>query len=336
MTMSPIKRTALVAALAMMPLLATAQSKLRAADSLPAGHFFAEQGLKFWVAEARRLGATDLEIEHFPAEQLGKAKDMFQLAMTGVADIAYVVPSYVSDKMPLMTVSELPGLASSSCHGTTAFMKMVRGGLLEQRELKPAGAVILFGSILDPYQVYTAKKIDSLAGINGLKFRTAGGTQGATMKALGGVSVSMTAPETYESLSRGTVDGIVFPYASLLAYDLGGLLKAGTRDVSFGTTLLTYVMSEKKFKSMPAAVQQAMLKAGDAAAQNVCKFLDASVAANMKKIEAKGVTYFKLNDKDAKTLADVSTTVQKEWAEQLDRRGKAGTDVLKAYTDALR
>ena len=40
---------------------------------------------------------------------------MLQLATTGVADITYVVPSYVSDKMPLMTVSELPGMAATSC-----------------------------------------------------------------------------------------------------------------------------------------------------------------------------------------------------------------------------
>ena len=107
-------KTALLAVAVAAPLACAAQTTtLRAADSLPVGHFFAEKGLKFWASEVRKQTNNAIDLQYFPAEQLGKAKDMLQLATTGVADIAYVVPSYVSDKMPLMTVSELPGLAQS-------------------------------------------------------------------------------------------------------------------------------------------------------------------------------------------------------------------------------
>ena len=47
-----------------------------------------------------------------------------------------------------------------------------------------------------------------------------------------------------DSLARGTIDGVVFPTTSLIAYDLPGRLKAGTQDVSFGTVVLTYAMSQ--------------------------------------------------------------------------------------------
>ena len=330
-----LARFAAAAAIAALPLLASAQTSLRVADSLPVGHFFAEQGLKFWIAEVRRQTNNAVEVQHFPAEQLGKAKDMFQLAMTGVADIAYVVPSYVSDKMPLMTVSELPGLASTSCQGTQAFMKLVRGGVLDQKELAPNGFVILFGAILEPYQVYATRKIDSLESINGMKLRTAGAAQGATIKALGGVPVNMAAPDTYESLSRGTIDGVVFPTASLLAYDLPSRLKGATQDVSFGTVLISYGISQKKFQSLPENVRKAMLSAGDAAANNVCKFLDDGMASNRAKIAAAGVSFTKLNEADTKKLAGIASTVQKDWAAALDKRGKPGTEVLEAYIGAL-
>lgn len=329
-------RFAAAAAIAALPLVAGAQTTLRVADSLPVGHFFAEHGMKFWISEVRRLTNNAVEVQHFPAEQLGKAKDMFQLAMTGVADVAYVVPSYVSDKMPLMTVSELPGLASTSCQGTEAFMKLVRGGVLDQKELAPNGFVILFGTILEPYQVYATKKIDSLESIKGLKLRTAGAAQGATIKALGGVPVNMAAPDTYESLSRGTIDGVVFPTASLLAYDLPSRLKGATQDVSFGTVLISYGISQKKLQSLPENVRQAMLTAGDAAAKNVCKFLDDGVVGNRAKIAAAGVSFTKLGEADTKKLAEIAATVQKDWAAALDKRGKPGTEVLEAYVGALK
>lgn len=324
-------------ALAAVPLVSPAQTTLKVADSLPVGHFFAEQGMKFWISEVRRMTNDAIELKYFPAEQLGKAKDMLQLAMTGVADVAYVVPSYVSDKMPLMTVSELPGLAKSSCQGTQAFMNMVReGGVLEEKELKPNGVVIMFGTILEPYQVYSTKKLESLASIEGLKLRTAGASQGATIKAMGGVPVNMGAADTYESLSRGTIDGVVFPTASLLAYDLPGQLKGGTQDVSFGTVLLTYAMSRKRFDALPENVRKAMLTAGDATAKHVCHFLDENATKNRAKIAAAGVSFIALSEADRHRLADVSATVQKDWATQLEKRGKPGEEVLKAYIDELK
>jgi hypothetical protein len=39
---------------------------------------------------------------------LGKAKDLLALTQAGVIDIAYVAPGFVSDKMPLSVVAELP------------------------------------------------------------------------------------------------------------------------------------------------------------------------------------------------------------------------------------
>lgn len=329
-------KTAAAALLAAAPLLASAQTVLRVADSLPVGHFFAERGIKVWLSDVKKATNNAVDMQYFPAEQLGKAKDMLQLAMSGVADITYVVPSYVSDKMPLMTVSELPGMARSSCHGTKAFLKLVRGGVLEQKEMAPNGVVILLAAVLEPYQVFTSKPINSIEGMKGLKLRTAGGAQAATIKGIGGVPISMSAPETYDSLARGTIDGVVFPTTSLIAYDLPGRLKAGTQDVSFGTVVLTYAMSQKRFKSFPENVQKAMLAAGESASQNVCQFLDDSGNANRAKITAAGVTFFKLSEADQKLLNEVSVSAQKEWAAQLDKRGKPATEVLEAYANALK
>lgn len=338
-TLTLKRMTALLALTALplsaLPLIAAAETTLRVADSLPVGHFFAERGMKFWVEEVRKLTDNAIKLQHFPAGQLGKAKDMLQLSMSGVADMSYVVPSYVSDKMPLMTVSELPGLAKTSCQGTEAFLKLAHDGLLAKRELDPNGIVVLISTILEPYQIYTNKPIDSLAGLQGLKLRTAGGAQAATIKALGAVPVNMAAPETYDSLTRGTIDGVVFPTTSLIAYDLPGRLKSGTQDVSFGTVLLTYSMSKKRFQAFPENVQQAMLAAGKTASRKVCEFLDGSAVSNRTKIESAGVKHFKLGDTDLKKLDQASDSARKEWASQLDNRGLPGTEVLEAYLNAL-
>src|ERR1700753_1348824 len=61
-----------------------AQKKLRISDSLPIGHFFAESGTKFWMQRVTDLTKGAVTFEYFPAEQLGKAKDLLTLTRSGV------------------------------------------------------------------------------------------------------------------------------------------------------------------------------------------------------------------------------------------------------------
>jgi len=77
---------------------------------------------------ATELSKGRIKFEWYPAEQLGKAKDLLALVQTGVADMADVVPGYVPDKLPLSGVSELPGQINSSCEGTRVFYALTRPG----------------------------------------------------------------------------------------------------------------------------------------------------------------------------------------------------------------
>src|SRR5436190_22020196 len=108
--------------------LAHAQTKLRVADSFPAGHYIPETSAKPFMAEVTKATTGAVTFEYFPAEQLGKAKDLLSLTISGVADIGYIAPSYISDKLPLSAVAELPGQFPTSCAGTEAYWKLARPG----------------------------------------------------------------------------------------------------------------------------------------------------------------------------------------------------------------
>ena len=88
---------------------AAAQEKitLRLAESLPAGHVIHELVAKPFMELVTKGTNGQVTFQEFPAEQLGKAKDMAQLPVAGVADVSYIVPSYSSDKYPLTAVAEL-------------------------------------------------------------------------------------------------------------------------------------------------------------------------------------------------------------------------------------
>ena len=315
---------------------AHAQPMMRVADSFPAGHYIPETATKPFMAEVTKATNGAVTFDYFPAEQLGKAKDLLSLTVSGVADIGYVAPSYISDKLPLSAVAELPGQFPTSCSGTEAYWKLAKpGGLLDKREFAPNGIRVLFAFVLPPYQFYMAKtKLDGLKALEGQKIRpTSGGVE--LTRRLKAVPVQIPAPEVYESLSRGTIDGVVFPSSSIFAYNLQGLIKYATTGESLGSFVATYAISERKWKMLPPNVQKAMTEAGEAAMRRMCKYGDDNDPKDMEKLKQQGVTFMALPAADHKKLAELAADTGAVWSAQLDKRGKPGTEVLKAFRAAL-
>ncbi len=309
---------------------------LRVADSFPAaGHYFAEPAAKYFMEAVKKATNGQVEFEHYPAEQLGKAKDLLALTLSGVADIGSVMPSYASDKMPLSSVAELPGNFATSCEGTLAYWKVARDGALAQKEYAPNGIRILFTLVSVPYQALMKQKMDSIKDMEGKKMRSLGASMDISMRKLKAVPIRMAAPEIYESLSRGTLDGVVASYSAAVSYNLHTLAKSVTAGENFGSAVLTYSISEARWKKLPENVQKAMLEAGDAATRRACALMDKNTEPDLEKMRQAGMSVVRLSAAEKKDLQSLLATVGTEWAEDLDRRGKPGTEVLKAYLEAL-
>lgn len=330
-------RPLLLAALALLAAGASrADDKLRLADSLPVGHFFAESGTKFFMNRVKELSNGAVTFEYFPAEQLGKAKDLLSLTRSGIADIGYVVPSYVSDKMPLSAVAELPGSFKTACEGTQAFLDLAETAELRDAEFAPNGVRVLFALVTPPYQLFTTRqKIEGVRSIAGLKLRTTGGAMDATVRHFGGIPVRMAAPDMYQSLSRGTVDGTLFPYASVISYDLPSLTRYATSGENLGSAVLTYVIGLDRWKRLSPATRDVLERAGREASRNACTAADADTVRDLETLRGKGVAIAPFPDQDREAIRSAADTIARDWAGDLDRRGKPGTVVLDRFRNAV-
>ena len=318
----------------------SAQEKitLRLADSLPSGHVIHELVAKPFMALVTKATNGQVTFQHFPSEQLGKAKDMAQLTAIGVADVSYIVPSYSSDKFPLTAVAELPGIFDTECQGSLAFYKISHnGGILETKEFAPNQLRPLVTIALPAYQfqLATSRDIKTAKDLAGLKVRTTGGAMDLMMRSIGGVPVRMAAPEIYESLTRGTLDGLIFSYQSSVSYEFGKMLKSGTEGLNFGTAILTYSMGEAKFKSLPENVRKALIEAGEQTTRESCKRFEDGEKAATEKIKSQGMKVINFGPDDKKIFDAAFKGVAEDWVKDLDKRGKPGTEVFKAFTEAL-
>jgi TRAP-type C4-dicarboxylate transport system substrate-binding protein len=239
--------------------------------------------------------------------------------------------------MPLSVVSELPLEFSGSCQGTMAYWNLAKpGGLLDKKEFAPNGVRLLFTTVLPPYQIITRKPFANLKDIEGMKIRASGSAKELVIKKLKAIPVLMPTPDVYESLSRGTIDGVLFPFNSLAPYEIHKLSKTGTIGENFGTFVANWVISEKRFQSLPPAVQQDLTAMGEQFTKAACAQIEKDEAGDIEKVKAAGVKLTPLSPADHATAAAVMQDVAKDWADNLDKRGKAGTEVLNAFKAGLK
>src|SRR4030081_3525340 len=193
--------------------------RLRVADSFPKGHYLVKLILEPWMEQVSKRTGNAVVFEHYPAQQLGKAADMLKLTQTGVADIGYVAPAYVSDKMPVSEVAMLPGGFQHTCQGTLAYWKLARKGVIGEQDYAANNIRLLLAVSLPQYRILTVKApVKDAADVAGLKLRSTRGAHDLPLRALGAVPVRMAAPDAYESLQRGTMEGLLFPLEIVVAF----------------------------------------------------------------------------------------------------------------------
>lgn len=312
---------------------------LRLADSLPGGHIISETSTVPWIKLVEQLSGGQIRIDYYPSEQMGKAKDMLMLTQSGVIDIGYIGPAYVSEKMPLSAVAELPGSAGSACEVMQAYWKLSRpGGHLFEHEFRRNRIRPLFVAALPPYQMVigSARQLGSVGQVAGLKLRASGGAQDFVMHQLGVVPVHMAPPGIYESMARGTIDGALLAFVSVDSYKLEPLVKSASLGANFGTVVVTYSISEKKWASLSPAARQVLEQAGEQVTQQACATFDAREKLAIARLRASGVKLNRFSTADQAQLDSAYAKVAQQWASSLDQRGKAGSATLKAYRDALR
>jgi TRAP-type C4-dicarboxylate transport system substrate-binding protein len=310
--------------------------KLKIADSFPVGHYIPEYMIKPLMAHFKSKPNFGIDFDYYPAEQMGKSKDMLSLAQSGVIDIAYVAPAFVTDKMPLSVVAELPLNFTGSCKGTLAYWELSKpGGLISKKEFEPNGVRLLFTVVLPPYQLVTRKPFKSLKDVEGWKIRTTGSAKELALKKLKTVPIQIPSPDVYEALSRGTIDGMLFPFSSLPPYELHKISKVSTVGANFGSFVANYVISEKRWQSLSPETQKELARLGDELVRKTCEQVEQDEARDMEKVKQAGVTLMTLSEADKAMASAVMSEVAKEWATNLDRRGRSGTEALNAFQAGL-
>ncbi|MHB9150883.1 MAG: TRAP transporter substrate-binding protein [Thermoleophilia bacterium] len=310
------------------------QITLKMADSVPVSHIAARVSAKVFIDRVSELTNGKVKVEYYPAEQLGKQKDMLDLNSKGVADIVDLGVSFLAGQLPLTTVMILPELDNAAV-GAAVFKQVLDIGAVAD-EFSRYGIRPLWGNTTPPYNVVTRdEQVTRPADLAGMKLKTSGGFYNVIAEAYGISPVTVPSPETYEAIQRGVVEGVLFSYPAVDSYKLTDVVKYITYGANFGSYANVFTINEKKWQGLPDEVKDAIAVAADDAAVASAQAWDEEEARLLVEFEKGGMEVYRIATEKQGEWAQPAEGLSKVWIESMKEKGLPGAEVYKVFEEAL-
>lgn len=321
----------LVLTLALLPLATTYGEakvyKLTASNPFPAPESSNKYLLIPLASEIEKVTAGRVKINVQTGGALGKAQDHFDMASSGIVDIAVSCQAYTRGRFPLSSVVEIPFLANSGECGSR-----ILWGLYEEfpefraeyKDVKVLGLNCYGANQL----LMVQKPVRTLNDMKGMKIRGTGEVQGEMIKRMGAVPLSMPAPEIYESLDKGVIDGVFFAYGAQRGFRFFEVIKyATTANLFVGPQFL--VMNLRTWNSLPADIQKTIDKlTGERAALMGGRGYDAEDKLGIEDCLKHGVEIYELPLEELAKWKKVCAPMWGSWVGAMEAKGLPGQKVL--------
>ena len=195
--------------------------ELKLSHWVPASHPL-QKALEEWGASVEKDSGGTIKSKVFPAQQLGKAFDHYDMTRDGIADLTYINPGYQPGRFPIIAAGELPFLMSNAKGGSVALDAWYRK--YAAKEMKDVKFCLAF--VHDPGTIHSvSKKVMVPPDIKGMKIRPAQATIAELVTLLGGTNVQGAAPEVRDMLERRVADAVFFPWGSVPLFGIDKVTK---------------------------------------------------------------------------------------------------------------
>jgi TRAP-type C4-dicarboxylate transport system substrate-binding protein len=223
--MFKIRHLALAAAVgSALALPAQAQTTLTFSSWVPPTHHLTlwQQN---WAADVEKATNGRVKFQSLPKHP-SAPPGTFDAVRDGLVDLSYVTASYTPARHILPLMAELPGAGATAEINSVAFSRIHWKHFHKVGEYN--GVKLLAVWTHGPGQMFTKKKISTLADFKNMKIRTGGGISEEVITALGGSPFFKPAPESYELLNSGVADGVFFPFESIVSFKLDKVIGQAT------------------------------------------------------------------------------------------------------------
>jgi TRAP-type C4-dicarboxylate transport system substrate-binding protein len=263
-------------------------------------------------------------------EQLGDAKDMLDGLKVDAFQAAFVAYSYAPAKTPIQGVLDMPFLPI----GDLVTLEKVQD---EFQQWKPVAEELArwngmhFMTILLPQYEFmgTGKAPRNLEDWKGMRVRALGGL-GDAMKMLGAVPTSVSAPEVYTALERGTFQAASFPFTySFVSYKLHEVSKWYTHGMQLGIVHNSLVFNIKAWEALPAEYKKILEEARPEAYKLQREAYEEADRKSFPLFEKRKLEVIKVTpEMREKLISTAGKPVWDKWVADTEAKGLPGREAL--------
>jgi len=329
-----LRLTPLAALLCAAALPALAQDKpveLKLAHWVPANHLLAQTGFIPWSKSIEAASGGSIKVAIFPAQQLGKAADHYDMARDGIATVTMVNPGYQAGRFPIIAAGELPFLLDKPGPAAKALDTWYRG--YAEREMKDVKVCLTH---LHVGTLHAKQPITDPAQIRGMKIRPANGTVASMMTLLGATNVQTSAPEARDALAKGLADAITFPWNSISAFGIDRVV-THHMDMRLYAAVFVWAMNKPWYDGLSPNQKKVMDDHcnNEWATRIGNDWGNAEDAGRQKLVDKGGHTFVPVSAAQIDVWRKAVAPVYDQWVANADKAGIDGKKALQDLRDEL-
>lgn len=276
--------------------------ELKAVCFLPKNHPIAAMTLE-WVKRINDYCQGELEIKYMGGPEVIPGLEQVEALRKGVVQVTFSPTAYYQSILPegvSFTLSRLTPWEERRPGGFYDFM-------VERH--KRINVMYVGRWFHGPFYLWLKNPVETPKDLKGRKLRTTA-LYDRFMKAVGAVPVTISMPETYTALERGTVEGSGWPLVGPRQYGWTEVCKY-VIDHPFYNQNTTILMNLDTWNSLPQFLQEKIKNLTAWFEPYMVGYFDKEIEMEWKELEKAGVKSIRFSPSDAKSYLD--TAYEVEW-----------------------
>jgi TRAP-type transport system periplasmic protein len=274
-----------------------------------------------WVEEVREATGGTVEIEIHAGGALAPAPQVYENVVAGAQDLGWTMPGYTPGRFPITQIIEAPFVFANAQEGTEVAWQLWEEFDAFQEEYNDVHVLSLWA--MDTGDLFTRDQpVESLEDLSGLTVRSPAPLQSQALEAMGAAAVSMPAPEIYDAVERGVIDGYKLANSATRVFDLGPTTSYRTQCNCY-TGAFVLVMDQRAWSALSPAQQEALteLSGFDLAMRVAERHQSAADEVAAEYWPEHGVETIELSDEEFDRWREAAQPVFDQWIEEREAEG---------------
>lgn len=331
-----------LASVVSLPAIATETIKAVVIDGYPAKSMWIDEFSNFFIPQVdmrlAKTGNYKMDWQESYGGSIVKPKGVLDGIKLGLGDIGIVTTVFHNSKLPSQTLAAVTPFISVDARVVAKAMDEIAKEFptMEKEFDKQKQVYLATGVVLNTYQIFSKERIESIQDLEGEKVAGAG----IILRYLDGINnaagVRGGLTDFYNMVSTGLVGhAMLWPEAAKtfkIAEVAPYMLQA-----DFGAVNSKTVTANSRFwKKLPDEVKQVIKEVAVEYRDHIAQVAMDRAQESLDAYIAAGGTVVPMSQAAKQEWADSMPNLAVEWAENLDKKGEPGTEMLQAYMAKLK